>query len=105
MPATTGDGASATPGPAASRGPKNETLSQLAEERLPELARRAEQAFNENVERVRSQTREAADAATERLEHARTYVVGRVQERPLSTTLTILAAGFVIGVLFAGGRR
>ena len=72
---------------------------------MPELARQAEQAFNEGVERLRLQSREAAQAAGEQLEHARTYVVQRVQERPFTTTLAVLGAGFLIGLLFAGGRR
>ena len=45
------------------------------------------------------------EAATEQLEHARTYVIERVQERPFTTTLAVLGAGFLIGVLFAGRRK
>ena len=97
---TTGDSTDASTGAG-----KSEGLSALAAERLPELARRAEQAFNENVDRLRTQSREAADKANEQLEHARTYVVERVQERPFTTTLAVLGAGFLIGLLFAGRRR
>ena len=89
MPANTGDNDATTP----------------LGDRLPELARKAEQAFNENVERLRTQSKEAKEAATEQLEHARTYVIERVQERPFTTTLAVLGAGFLIGVLFAGRRR
>lgn len=97
-PSGADDGASAASGQAAGAG----TGRPPGDERLPELARKAERAFNDNVERLRNQTREAAN---EQLEHARTYVIERVQERPFTTTLAVLGAGFLIGVLFAGRRR
>jgi ElaB/YqjD/DUF883 family membrane-anchored ribosome-binding protein len=105
MAARNGAGASGGPGPAANADRPSPSLPSAIEERLPELARQAERAFNENVERIRTQSREAANAANEQLEHARTYVVERVQERPFTTTLAVLGAGFLIGLLFAGGRR
>jgi ElaB/YqjD/DUF883 family membrane-anchored ribosome-binding protein len=77
----------------------------VTDERVAELARQAERAFNENVDRLRTQSREAAQAANEQIEQARTYVVERVQERPIAVTLAVLGAGFVIGLLFAGRRR
>ena len=95
-----GRGASGTASPEAPAERKGS-----AEARLPELARQAERAFNENVKRLRTQSREAATAANEQLEHARGYVVERVNERPFTTTLAVLGAGFLIGLLFAGRRR
>jgi ElaB/YqjD/DUF883 family membrane-anchored ribosome-binding protein len=54
---------------------------------------------------LRAQSREAASAAGEQLDTARTYVIERVQERPFTTTLAVLGAGVMIGLLFAGRRR
>jgi ElaB/YqjD/DUF883 family membrane-anchored ribosome-binding protein len=76
-----------------------------ARDALPELARRAERAFHDNADRLRTQSREAAAAASEQLDTARMYVIERVQERPFTTTLAALGAGFLIGLLFAGRRR
>ncbi len=72
---------------------------------FPELKKKAEKALNESVEQLRGQARVAADRAGEELEHARLYVVDRVQERPFTTTLAALGAGFLIGLLFASRRR
>jgi hypothetical protein len=61
--------------------------------------------FHENAGRLRTQSREAASAASEQLDTARMYVIERVQERPFTTTLAALGAGFLIGLLFAGRRK
>jgi ElaB/YqjD/DUF883 family membrane-anchored ribosome-binding protein len=72
---------------------------------IPDLKKKAERALGEQYERLRAQGRVAADRAGEELEHARLYVVDRVQERPFTTTLAALGAGFLIGLLFASRRR
>lgn len=72
---------------------------------LPELKKKAEKALEDSVSQLRGQARVAADRAGEELEHARLYVVDRVQERPFTTTLAALGAGFLIGLLFASRRR
>jgi ElaB/YqjD/DUF883 family membrane-anchored ribosome-binding protein len=69
---------------------------------LPEMARRV---LQEKAGILKDQSREAAAAAGEQLETARTYVVERVQERPFTTTLAVLGAGILLGLLFAGRRR
>jgi ElaB/YqjD/DUF883 family membrane-anchored ribosome-binding protein len=66
---------------------------------FPELARTAQKVFNDGLEQLRAQ------ANSEQLETARLYVVERVQERPMAATFAALGAGFVLGLLFAGGRR
>ncbi|MGC1301922.1 MAG: DUF883 domain-containing protein [Caulobacteraceae bacterium] len=66
---------------------------------FPELARTAQKAFSDGLEQLREQ------ANSEQFENARLYVVDRVQERPMTATLAALGAGFVLGLLFAGGRR
>jgi ElaB/YqjD/DUF883 family membrane-anchored ribosome-binding protein len=66
---------------------------------FPELARNAQKVFSDGLEQLRGQ------ATSEQLDTARLYVVDRVHERPLTATLAALGAGFVLGLLFAGGRR
>ena len=82
-----------------------QNLATQAREALPELRTRAEKAFRDNADKLRTQSKEAAQAAGEQLDTARMYVVDRVQERPFTTTLAVLGAGFLIGLLFAGRRR
>jgi ElaB/YqjD/DUF883 family membrane-anchored ribosome-binding protein len=94
-----------TPADAQRGGEDAQRLVDEARNALPELARRAERAFHDNADRLRSQSREAAAAAGEQLDTARMYVIERVQERPFTTTLAALGAGFLIGLLFAGRRR
>ena len=72
---------------------------------MPGLARFAEKVFQDKTELLKSQSKEATAVANEQLETARTYVVERVQERPFTTTLAVLGAGFMLGLLFAGRRK
>jgi ElaB/YqjD/DUF883 family membrane-anchored ribosome-binding protein len=72
---------------------------------IPELARTAQKVFVEGVERLRSQSGDAAVVAGDQLDHAKLYVVDRVQERPFTATLAALGAGFVLGLLFSSNRR
>lgn len=72
---------------------------------LPKLRSEARQAFDDGVEQLRSQASDYADQAGDQIDTARLYMVERVQERPLTATLAALGAGFVLGLLFAGGRR
>jgi len=72
---------------------------------IPELARTAQKAFADGVERFRAQSGDAADLAGDQIDQAKLYVVDRVQERPFTATLAALGAGFVLGLLFASNRR
>jgi ElaB/YqjD/DUF883 family membrane-anchored ribosome-binding protein len=72
---------------------------------IPELARTAQKALAEGVERFRAQSGDAADVAGDQIDQAKLYVVERVQERPFTATLAALGAGFVLGLLFASNRR
>jgi ElaB/YqjD/DUF883 family membrane-anchored ribosome-binding protein len=80
-------------------------LASQAREALPELRERAGKAAGKLRARSKVAAKEAADAAGEQLDTARMYVVERVQERPFTTTLAVLGAGVLIGLLFAGRRR
>ena len=46
-----------------------------------------------------------ADGAGEQFESAQKYVSERVQERPLTATMTALGVGVFIGLLLGGSRR
>ena len=72
---------------------------------LPKLKTDARKAFDDGVGQLRSQASDYADQAGDQFDTARLYMVERVQERPLTATLAALGAGFVLGLLFAGGRR
>ena len=72
---------------------------------FPQLKNDARKAFDDGVENLRGQARDAADQAGEQFDTAKLYMVERVQERPMTATLAALGAGFVLGLLFAGGRR
>ena len=65
----------------------------------------AREALEEGLSRLRSRSRDAYDVAGDQFDHARGYVVDQVHERPLATVLAALGAGFLAGLLFAGGRR
>jgi ElaB/YqjD/DUF883 family membrane-anchored ribosome-binding protein len=72
---------------------------------IPELARTAQKALADGVEKLRAQSGDAADVAGDQIDQAKLYVVERVQERPFTATLAALGAGFVLGLLFASNRR
>ena len=72
---------------------------------LPEISREARRQVDDGIDQFRSQARDAASAAGDQIDTARLYMVERVQERPFTATLAALGAGFVLGLLFAGGRR
>ena len=72
---------------------------------LPKLKGEARKAFDDGVEQLRGHAQDAADQAGDQFDTAKLYMVERVQERPLTATLAALGAGFVLGLLFAGGRR
>lgn len=80
-------------------------LASQAREALPELRTRAEKAFRDNADKLRTQSKEAAESAGEQLDTARLYVAERVRERPFTTTVAALGAGILIGLLFASRRK
>ena len=72
---------------------------------FPKMKADARRAFDDGVGQLRTQAQDYADQAGEQIDNARLYMVERVQERPMTATLAALGAGFVLGLLFAGGRR
>lgn len=83
----------------------NTTAANGDEKRLREFAQRAEQAARERAEKLRTQAREYYDEGLERFDEAQRYIVQRVQEKPVQSTLVAVGAGVVIGLLLAGRRR
>ncbi len=72
---------------------------------LPQLKTDARKAFDDGVEQLKGQAHDVADQAGDQVDAARLYMVERVQERPIAATVAALGAGFVLGLVFAGGRR
>ncbi|HLI66398.1 MAG TPA: hypothetical protein VKU90_08535 [Caulobacteraceae bacterium] len=76
-----------------------------AEKNLADLTDRAQKTIQEGLETLRSQARVYADSAGDSIDVAQRYMTERVQERPLTATITAFGVGIVIGILLAGGRR
>ena len=93
------------------------------QERLKEFANRAERIVREGADdlrgradQLRGRAREYAeefrgrasdyyDEAQDRFDVAQRYLVERVQERPIASTLAAVGVGVVLGLLLSGGRR
>lgn len=76
-----------------------------AERSIQELAKRAEKAIHEGIETLKQQSRGYVETASDRFDTAQRYVVDRVQEKPVSSTVAALGIGVLVGLLLAGGRR
>jgi ElaB/YqjD/DUF883 family membrane-anchored ribosome-binding protein len=79
---------------------------------IRELARRAEEAVRARAEKLRDtadelrgRARDYYDDASEHLDTAQRYIVERVQERPVASTLAAVGVGVLIGLVLSGGRR
>lgn len=75
-----------------------------AEKSLRELVERAEHALREGLQTLKAQSRTYAETAGESLDTAQRYVVDRVQERPLTSTVAALGLGVLIGFILSSGR-
>jgi ElaB/YqjD/DUF883 family membrane-anchored ribosome-binding protein len=76
-----------------------------AEKTLRALAERLEKIVQDAVDLARARSKVYADNAGEQLETAQKYVTERVQERPLTATMTALGVGVLIGLLLSGRNR
>ncbi|MBS0294905.1 MAG: DUF883 domain-containing protein [Proteobacteria bacterium] len=83
-----------------------------SEQRLKDLAVKAEQAvraraddLRERAEGLKTRARDYYEEATDRLDTAQRYLVERVQEKPVAATLAAVGVGVILGMLIAGGRR
>ena len=64
-----------------------------------------QQAVQDGLEQIRTQSRVYADNASEQLEQAQQYVTERVRERPLAATGAAFGVGLLVGLLLSSGRR
>lgn len=86
----------------------------------PEVAKRARQIVDEQVDAVKSQAADqleiarqlaqeqleiARELAEAQMENARVYVKAQVSERPLTSTLVAVGVGFLLGMMVTGSRR
>ncbi len=71
----------------------------------PEFVRQVREMVDERFGQLRDQGREYASVAGDGLEDARAFMVDRVQERPITSTLAALGVGFLVGLLISGSRR
>jgi len=72
---------------------------------LNDLARRAGSAVQDRFDDLGVDPHEYTDYAGRRFEEAQTYLVDRINERPVPAALTALAVGVVLGMLLSGHRR
>ena len=70
-------------------------------DRTDELRGRA----REYADEVRGRAHDYYDEAQDRFDVAQRYLVERVQERPVASTLVAVGVGVVLGLLIAGGGR
>jgi ElaB/YqjD/DUF883 family membrane-anchored ribosome-binding protein len=86
-------------------GKSAQSARRFAEDATSSFADMAREALEEGLSRFHNRSKEARETASDQLQSARLYVVDQVQERPFTTTLAALGAGFLIGLLFAGKRK
>lgn len=63
------------------------------------FASNAQRTAGERLDQVRERARTYGDTAVDQYGQARTYVVERVQEKPVTSALAMLGVGVVLGVL------
>ncbi len=68
-------------------------------EGVAEFAQNAQRAAGDRISQVRDQARTYGEGALEQYGQARTHVVERIQDKPVSSVLAVLGVGVVLGVL------
>lgn len=80
-------------------------LTAEAQRVFAEYRGKIQQAVQDGLEQLRTQSRTYADSAGQQLDQAQQYVTERVRERPLAATGAALGLGVLIGLLLSSGRR
>jgi ElaB/YqjD/DUF883 family membrane-anchored ribosome-binding protein len=80
-------------------------LTAEAQRTFNDARQRIEQAVQDGLKQLQTQSRAYADTAGESFEQASQYVTERVKERPLAATGAALGIGVLIGLLLSSGRR
>jgi len=78
---------------------------ELGRRALPEVADIARTALDDQVEQMKVRGQEAAEVAVDQMELARELIIDQVKQRPITSALAAVGAGFMLGVLFYGRRR
>jgi ElaB/YqjD/DUF883 family membrane-anchored ribosome-binding protein len=78
---------------------------ELGREAIPEVGDLARAALDEQMDRYKAKGQEAAEAALDQMEVARTLILDQVKSRPITAALAAVGAGFFLGVLLTGRRR
>jgi ElaB/YqjD/DUF883 family membrane-anchored ribosome-binding protein len=81
----------------------NEAID-LADRNFRDAARRIEQAMREGLDQLRNRAEPYTESASQQIDEAQKYVVGRIKERPVIATLTGLGVGLLLGLLMAANR-
>jgi ElaB/YqjD/DUF883 family membrane-anchored ribosome-binding protein len=84
---------------------KGARMTAEAQRSFADARARIEQAVQDGLEQLRTQSRAYAETAGEQFEQAQQYMVERVRERPLAATGAALGVGVLIGLLLSAGRK
>jgi ElaB/YqjD/DUF883 family membrane-anchored ribosome-binding protein len=76
-----------------------------AQRAFAEAKGKIQQAVQDGLEQIRTQSRVYADNAGQQIEQAQQYVTERVRERPLAATGAAFGLGVLIGLVLSSGRR
>jgi ElaB/YqjD/DUF883 family membrane-anchored ribosome-binding protein len=80
-------------------------LTAEAQRAFADAKTKIQQAVQDGLEQIRSQSRVYADNASQQIEQAQQYVTERVRERPLAATGAAFGVGLLVGLLLSSGRR
>jgi len=86
-------------------GADNSRVSAEAQRAFAEAKTKIQQAVQDGLEQIRTQSRVYAEGAGQQIEQAQQYVTERVRERPLAATGAAFGVGVLIGLLLSSGRR
>ena len=103
MPANAADYADDNTTAAAGADAKQMTAE--AQRVFAEAKGKIQQAVQDALEQLRTQSRTYADSAGQHLEHAQQSVTEALPVRPLAATGAALGVGVLIGLLLSSGRR
>jgi ElaB/YqjD/DUF883 family membrane-anchored ribosome-binding protein len=86
-------------------GSDSSRLTAEAQRVFTEAKGKIQQAVQDGLEQLRTQSRNYADTAGQQVEQAQQYVTERVRERPLAATGAAFGLGLLVGLLLTSGRR
>jgi ElaB/YqjD/DUF883 family membrane-anchored ribosome-binding protein len=90
---------------ASATGAEASRVTAEAQRVFTEARGKIQQAVQDGLEQLRTQSRSYADTAGQQVEQAQQYVTERVRERPLAAAGAAFGLGVLIGLLLSAGRR